>query len=179
MNTDYIDLLYLHIDDMKTPQEEVMSTLAEVVKKGHVKNIGCSNFRTWRIEKARKICEKNDYPFFCAVQQRYSYFQPAADADFGVQIFADNELKSYIAFHKDITMISHTPLLHGAYFKDIIEDGAYDTLYNRERLQKLKTEKNPVAWVLKYITAQFGGSVVLFTTSNEEHLCANMESFTC
>ena len=175
LNTDYIDLLYLHIDDMKTPQEEVMSTLAEVIKKGWVKNIGCSNFRTWRIEKARQICSENGYPFFCAVQQRYSYFQPVADADFGVQVSADNELKSYIAFYKDLTMVSHTPLLHGAYFKDRIEDSAYDTIQNRERLQKLKTEKNPAPWVLKYITEQFGGSVALFTTNSKEHLCANME----
>jgi len=175
MNTDYIDLLYLHIDDMKTPQEEVVSTLAEVIKKGYVKNIGCSNFRTWRIEKARQICLKNNFPFFCAVQQRYSYFQPAMDADFGVQVSADNELKSYMEYHKDLTLVSHTSLLYGAYFKDNIEDSAYDTVQNRQRLAKLKKEKNPAVFVLKYITEQFGGSVALFTTNTKEHLCANME----
>ena len=175
MNTNYIDLLYLHIDDFKTPQEETMSALAEIHKKGWVKNIGCSNFRTWRIERARQICLKNNYPFFCAVQQRYSYFQPVIDADFGVQIVADDELKSYIEYCKDLTLVSHTSLLYGAYFKENIEDSAYDTRLNRERLQKLKGEKNPAAWVLKYITEQFGGSVALFTTNSKEHLCTNME----
>lgn len=48
-------MLYLHVDDWKTPQEETMEALAEVIKKGYVKTIGCSNFRTWRIEKAREI----------------------------------------------------------------------------------------------------------------------------
>ena len=38
MNTDYIDFLYLHFDDMNTPQEEIMSALSEVIKKGYVKN---------------------------------------------------------------------------------------------------------------------------------------------
>lgn len=175
MNTDYIDLLYLHIDDMKTPQEEVMSALAEVIKKGLVKNIGCSNFRVWRIEKARQICLQNSFPFFCAVQQRYSYFQPVADADFGVQIHADNELRSYIEHYNDLTLVSHTSLLFGAYLKNCIEDATYDTKQNYERLKKLKTEQNPIAWVLKHITEQYGGSVALFTTSNIEHLCANME----
>ena len=174
MNIDHIDLLYLHVDDFQTPQEETMSALTEVNKKGCVKNIGCSNFRTWRIERARQICSENDYPFFCAVQQRYSYFQPVADADFGVQIAADNELKNYIGFYKDITLVSHTSLLHGAYFKENIEDSLYDTKQNREQLQKLKTMKNPAAWVLKYITEQYGGCVVLFTTNSREHLSANM-----
>ena len=175
MNTDYIDLLYLHIDDFNTPQEEVMSALAEMINKGWVKNIGCSNFRTWRIEKARQICSNNNYPFFCAVQQRYSYFQPVADANFGVQIYADNELKSYIDYYKDLTLVSHTSLLFGAYFKDNIDDNAYDTKQNLERLKNLKKENNPAVWVLKYITEQFGGSIALFTTNNKEHLCSNMD----
>lgn len=175
MNTDYIDLLYLHIDDFNTPQEEVMSALAEMINKGWVKNICCSNFRTWRIEKARQICSNNNYPFFCAVQQRYSYFQPVADANFGVQIYADNELKSYIDYYKDLTLVSHTSLLFGAYFKDNIDDNAYDTKQNLERLKNLKKENNPAVWVLKYITEQFGGSIALFTTNNKEHLCSNMD----
>lgn len=175
MNTEHIDLLYLHIDDMETPQEEVMSALADLVNEGLVKNIGCSNFRTWRIEKARQICSENSYPFFCAVQQRYSYFQPVSDADFGVQIHADNELRSYIGHYKDLTLVAHTSLLFGAYLKNCIEDAAYDTKQNYERLQKLKAKQDPIAWVLKHITEQYGGSIALFTTNSIGHLCANME----
>lgn len=50
LNTDCIDLLYLHVDDYNTPQEETLETLNELVEKGLIKEIGCSNFRTWRIE---------------------------------------------------------------------------------------------------------------------------------
>jgi len=33
LNTDYIDLLYLHVDDYNTPQEETLETLNELVLK--------------------------------------------------------------------------------------------------------------------------------------------------
>lgn len=175
MKTDYIDMLYLHVDDLCTPQEETMEALAEMCKKGYVRTIGCSNFRTWRIESARKICEKNGYPFFSAVQQRYSYFQPVIDNDFGVQIAAGKELESYLNYYKDMTFVSHTSLLYGAYFKDDIDDKQYDTAMNRERLQRIKESgQNPVDYVLRHITNQFGGSIALVTSKSVKHLEQNI-----
>lgn len=179
LNTDYIDLLYLHVDDYSTPQEETLETLDEIVKKGLIKEIGCSNFRTWRVESARNVCCKYGYKFFCAIQQRYSYLSPCLDADFFPQVTADKGLEEYINFYKDITMVAHTPLLYGLYTKNgIIDQEAYDTHYNRAKLNKLlKEEDQPIPWVLKYISKQFGGCVVLSTTSNKEHLLNNMKYF--
>lgn len=178
LQTDAIDLLYLHVDDMKTEQEETMEALAEVVRKGFVRTIGCSNFRTWRIERARSICEKNKLPFFSAVQQRYSYFQPVMDADFGVQICGDKELESYLDYYKDLTFVSHTSLLYGAYFKNKIDDEQYDTAMNYRRLEVLKESgMNPVDFVLDKITNQFGGSIALVTSSNIKHLEQNMRRY--
>jgi predicted aldo/keto reductase-like oxidoreductase len=74
-------------------------------------------------------------------------------------------------------MVAHTPLLYGLYTKaGEIDLDAYDTLYNRKKLKKLLTEENqPISWVLKYITEQFGGSVVLSTTANKKHMLENMQ----
>lgn len=176
LHTDYIDLLYLHIDDYQTPQEETLGALHELIQKGLVREIGCSNFRTWRVESARNICKRYGYQFFCAIQQRYSYLNPSLDADFFPQVTADKGLEEYIQFYQDITMVAHTPLLYGLYTKGgEIDYEAYDTLYNRRKLTKLlEEEKQPVAWVLKNITEQFGGSVVLSTTSSKKHLIENM-----
>ena len=85
----------------------------ELIDKGLIKEIGCSNFRTWRIESARNICMKNYYRFFCAVQQRYSYLAPTIDSDFFPQVPADKELESYIEYHKDMTLVAYSPLLGG------------------------------------------------------------------
>ena len=179
LKTDYIDLLYLHVDDYATPQEETLGALNELVSKGWIREIGCSNFRTWRVESARNVCEKYNYKFFCAIQQRYSYLQPVIDADFNPQVVADASLLKYIEYYKDLTLVAHTPLLYGVYNKDgAIDMVEYDTYSNRKRLrQLLDNEQNPNSYVLKYITEQFGGSVSLFTTSKKEHLLENMRYF--
>jgi aryl-alcohol dehydrogenase-like predicted oxidoreductase len=179
LQTEYIDLLYLHVDDFSTPQIETLSILTELVNKGLIKEIGCSNFWTWRVESARHICMQNGLKFFCAIQQRFSYLSPTVDADFFPQVAADKELESYINFYRDITMVAHTPLLYGQYNNPEISLEAYDTHTNRKKLNKLlKEEKQPVSWVLKYITEQFGGSVAISGTSKEQHLLENMAYFT-
>jgi len=177
LKTDYIDLLYLHVDDYNTSQEETLCTLNELINEGVIKEIGCSNFRTWRIESARNICEKYNYKFFCAVQQRYSYLSPAFEANFFPQVVADEELKEYMNWYKDMTLVAYSSLLGGQYNqKEIIKD-EYKTFYNSIKLNKLlKEEKDPNSWVLKYVTEQFGGSVALFSTSKIDHLKSIMQS---
>lgn len=171
LNTDYIDLLYLHVDDYNTPQEEALETLNELVEKGLIKEIGCSNFRTWRIERARNICIRNGYKFFSAIQQRYSYLTPTIDADFYPQVAVDGDLSDYLKYHNDLTLVAFSPLLKGQYNKREIEKDEYNTLYNQRKLQNLlDKESDPNSWVIKYITEQFGGSVALVTTSNRKHL---------
>ena len=177
LKTDYIDLLYLHVDDYNTSQEETLCTLNELINEGVIKEIGCSNFRTWRIESARNICEKYKYKFFCAVQQRYSYLSPALEANFFPQVVADEELKEYMNWYKDMTLVAYSSLLGGQYNQKEIIKNEYKTFYNAIKLNKLlKEEKDPNSWVLKYVTEQFGGSVALFSTSKIDHLKSIMQS---
>lgn len=176
LKTDYIDLLYLHVDDYHVNQEETMGALNEVMQKGYVKHIGCSNFQTWRIERARQICARYNYPFFSAIQQRFSYFQPVSDADFFPQVCANKELEAYLDFYQDMTFFSHTSLLYGAYLKDTIEDSNYDTPQNRQRLLQLKAhDGHRIPWVLDYISQQFNGCVALFTSGSVKHLEENLK----
>jgi aryl-alcohol dehydrogenase-like predicted oxidoreductase len=59
LNTDWIDLYWMHRDDETTPAEEVVSTLAGLIESGKVRYWGVSNFRAWRIarlvETARRL----------------------------------------------------------------------------------------------------------------------------
>ena len=175
MKTDYIDLLYLHVDDFKTDLEETMSALDHMIRKGYVRNIGCSNFYTWRIHEARKICEKNGYAFFCAVQQRNSYFKPTIDADFDVQIAAGNELQNYLETYNDLTFVSYSSLLHGMYVRGEIDDERYRTFENQKRMNEMKASgKNPNAFVLQQIIDSGSRNVALFTSSSVEHLRDNI-----
>ena len=171
LNIDCIDLIYLHVDDFNTPQEETLGTLNELINKGLVKEIGYSNFRTWRIETARNICIKNNYKFFCAVQQRFSYLAATIDSDFFPQVPMSQELETYIDYHKDLTLVAYSPLLGGQYNTLKIKKDEYKTYFNEIKLKKLLNEQtDPNSYVLNYINNQFGGSIALLTTSKIDHL---------
>lgn len=177
LNVDCIDLLYLHVDDFNTPQEETLGTLNELINKGLIKEIGCSNFRTWRIETARNICIKNNYKFFCAVQQRFSYLAATIDSDFFPQVPMSQELETYIDYHKDLTLVAYSPLLGGQYNTLKIKKDEYKTYFNEIKLKKLLNEQtDPNSYVLNYINNQFGGSIALLTTSKIDHLNSIMNS---
>lgn len=171
LKTDYIDLLYLHVDDFKVPQFEVMETLNELIQEGKIKEIGCSNFYSWRIESARVICKENNFRFFSAIQQRYSYLSPTIDASFEPQVALNKDLDSYLKYYQDLTLVAYSPLLDGQYSSiNEILDIRYNTKLNKEKLEKLKFEKNPIKIVLNYITSSYQGSIALITTSKVEHL---------
>ena len=68
LNTDYIDLYYLHRLDPNTPIEETVQAMSELVKEGKVKYIGLSDADSEAIRRADKI-----HPI-TAVQSEYSLF---------------------------------------------------------------------------------------------------------
>lgn len=173
-----IDLLYLHVDDFTTPQEETMGALAELVEQGLVKEIGCSNFFSWRIERARQICDRFGWPFFSAVQQRHSYLTPIMDAEMFPQLALNADMKSYLAEHPELKLIAYSPLLKGQYNTTEILNPAYDTADNRRRLEQLSSEGKPNRWVLEQLTREFGGSGALLTTSSIQHLREAMKAST-
>ena len=56
LGTDYIDVYYLHRDIQKTPLEETIRALDDVVRAGKVRYVGLSNFRGWRIAEFAQTC---------------------------------------------------------------------------------------------------------------------------
>lgn len=178
LKTDYIDILYLHVDDYTVSQYEVMKTLNELVLSGKIRAIACSNFYSWRIESARQICHDNDFVFFSAVQQRYSYLNPLIEADFSPQVAMNQDMDSYLHYYKDLTLVAYSPLLEGQYSSlDRVLDPKYQTDSNREKLVSLKSKKNAIDTVLKYITESYDGSIALITTSKVNHLIEIMNMY--
>ena len=72
LGTDYIDLFQLHGFDAITPIEETLSTLADLVRAGKIRYLGCSNFSGWHLMKSLAISEKYGYPRYVAHQAYYS-----------------------------------------------------------------------------------------------------------
>jgi aryl-alcohol dehydrogenase-like predicted oxidoreductase len=81
LQTDFIDLLYLHIWDNLTPIEEVMRGLDDLVRQGKVNYIGISDTPAWVIAKGQTLAELMGWSQFAALQIEYSLLQRTPERD--------------------------------------------------------------------------------------------------
>jgi aryl-alcohol dehydrogenase-like predicted oxidoreductase len=75
LQTDYIDVYWLHDWDTVTPVEELMHTLNSLVEAGKVRYIGFSNSPAWYLGRAQTIAELRGYERICALQLEYSLLE--------------------------------------------------------------------------------------------------------
>jgi aryl-alcohol dehydrogenase-like predicted oxidoreductase len=95
LRSDYIDLYQLHWPDPRTPLEETLSALTELVREGKVRYIGSSHFAGWQIADADWIARTRGHERFIAAQNHFSLLQRSAEAEllpacrrFGVGLLA-------------------------------------------------------------------------------------------
>ncbi len=72
LNTDYIDLYFLHGFDAQTAIDEVLRALDHLVESGKVRYIGCSNFSGWHLMKSLATSDKYGWSRYVAHQAYYS-----------------------------------------------------------------------------------------------------------
>lgn len=72
LETDYINLYQVHSYDPRTPLEETLRTLDDLVREGKVRYIGVSNFTGWQLMKALAISDKQNLERFVTLQALYS-----------------------------------------------------------------------------------------------------------
>lgn len=61
LDTDYIDIYYMHAPDYETSLEESLETMSSLVKAGKIRYIGVSNYAAWQIADMLSICDKRNY----------------------------------------------------------------------------------------------------------------------
>src|SRR5260370_4839967 len=49
LGTDYIDVFYLHKEDLDTPLETTVSAMGDLIRQGKIRHFGVSNYRSWRV----------------------------------------------------------------------------------------------------------------------------------
>ena len=81
LQTDYVDLYYIHVPDYVTPQDETLRTLDDMIHSGKVRYIACSNFRTWKLAEATLISQLNNLHQFCCVQPLYNIVNRDIEVD--------------------------------------------------------------------------------------------------
>jgi len=82
LNTDYIDLYYMHSWDPLTPLEESLRTFEDLVQAGKVRYIGVSNFKAWQLMKALSLSDAKGWVRFVAAQYQYSLIKRDIEYEF-------------------------------------------------------------------------------------------------
>ncbi|KAK4078938.1 hypothetical protein Trihar35433_43 [Trichoderma harzianum] len=72
LETDYIDVFWIHRFDPYTPIEETMRALHDLVTAGKIRYIGASSMWTWQFAMMQFCAEKNGWTKFVAMQNHYS-----------------------------------------------------------------------------------------------------------
>jgi aryl-alcohol dehydrogenase-like predicted oxidoreductase len=82
LDTDYIDLYYMHLWDPITPIEESLRAMEDLVKSGKVRYIGVSNFKAWQLMKTLAVSDTNSWNRIVAGQYQYSLVKRDIEYEF-------------------------------------------------------------------------------------------------
>ncbi|NNE34628.1 MAG: aldo/keto reductase [Rhodothermales bacterium] len=81
LDTECIDLFWLHAWDFSTPIDEVMRGLDDLVRQGNVLYVGISDTPAWIVSQANTIADFRGWSRFIGLQIRYSLIDRAAERD--------------------------------------------------------------------------------------------------
>jgi aryl-alcohol dehydrogenase-like predicted oxidoreductase len=81
LQTDYIDLYWLHMWDANTPIEETMAALDDLVRAGKVRYLGVSDTPAWKIVEANLIARFRGWSAFVGLQIEYSLLERTVEQD--------------------------------------------------------------------------------------------------
>ena len=81
LQTDYIDLYWVHIWDGITPVEEVMRSLDDIVRQGKVLYVGISDAPAWWIAQANTLAELRGWTQFTGLQIEYSLIERTVERE--------------------------------------------------------------------------------------------------
>ncbi len=72
LNMDYVDLYQIHRWDRRTPIEETMAALNDVVRAGKARYIGASSMFAWQFGKAQYTADRHGWTRFVSMQNHYN-----------------------------------------------------------------------------------------------------------
>jgi len=103
LQTDFIDVLYLHIWDDLTPVDEILRGLDDLIRQGKVNYAAISDTPAWIVSKGNTLAELMGWSQFIALQVEYSLLQRTPERDL-----------LPVAKHFGMTLTPWAPLAGGA-----------------------------------------------------------------
>ena len=81
LNTDYVDIYWLHLWDVVTPVEEVVAALDDVVRSGKALYLGISDTPAWLVAQAVTVADLRGMARFAGLQVPYSLIERTPEGD--------------------------------------------------------------------------------------------------
>lgn len=82
LDTDYLDIFWVHGWDQLTRIDEVMRGLDDLVRAGKVLHVGASNMPAWLVSQANTLAAERNWTPFTALQLHYNLVERSIEADF-------------------------------------------------------------------------------------------------
>lgn len=81
LQSDHIDLYYVHRWDINTPIEETLCGLHDLIRMGKVRYIGASRYAAWQLAQANLLAEFRGWSPFIAMQSEYHLFEHQVETE--------------------------------------------------------------------------------------------------
>jgi aryl-alcohol dehydrogenase-like predicted oxidoreductase len=102
LDTDWIDLYYLHLPDRAVRTEETLRAMEDLVRSGKVRYLGCSNYWTWEIMSLLRVADRQGWQPLSAVQPLYNL----VNRDIEVELLP-------MASSEGLGVVTYSPLARG------------------------------------------------------------------
>jgi len=140
LDTDYIDIYYLHCFDENTPLQESLATLDNFIQQGKILYVGLSNFAAWQVMKAIQISKQFKNISIACIQPMYNLLKRQCESE----IFP-------MALSEELGVFSYSPLgggyLTGKYLSSSSNSGRIN---ESDMYQKRYVEQNNIKTVEIY-----------------------------
>src|ERR1700723_3879239 len=183
LQTDYIDLYWLHNWDIHTPMEETMAALEALVQAGKVRYIGVSDTPAWKIVEANMIARFRGWSAFIGLQIEYSLLQRTVEqelvpmaGEFGLGITPWSPLKSGVLSGKYTRANSGDHNAdRGAMVDYFLNDKTFALIDELEVIAKAH-QTNVASVALAWVHAQSGVSSVIIGARRLSQLDDNIRA---
>lgn len=183
LQTDYIDLYWLHLWDKNTPIEETMAALEDLVRAGKVRYLGVSDTPAWKIVEANMIARFRGWSAFVGLQIEYSLLERTVEqelvpmaGEFGLGITPWSPLKSGVLSGKYTRdNAGQHEAGRGSLVSEFLNEQTYALIDELEIIAKAH-ETNVAAVALAWVRAQRAVSSVIIGARRLSQLDDNLRA---
>jgi aryl-alcohol dehydrogenase-like predicted oxidoreductase len=183
LQTDYIDLYWLHNWDVHTPIDETMAALEDLVRAGKVRYIGVSDTPAWKVAEANVSARFRGWSAFIGLQIEYSLLERSVEQELvpmalelGLGITPWSPLASG-ALSGKYTRANHGQVQSGrsAFLDGKFTDKTYDLIEAMEQIARAR-ETTVARVALAWVQAQPGVTSTIIGARTLAHLEDNVRA---